>query len=178
MPVDGTSKWMFEDYKPSLRCIEWLKPFNSLLSCQTHRVFPLLTLHMWAQTDLQNDPGVEDLQLQKTWKPRSLCLISTFCERLLFVKMQIKNICFLLAASFSDYKLVLGFQSVILTMNNKTEWLLLCNQQPRYSHNGIWLGSKLWHSFISLRPICTEIRRPGRVWWHGQSAINKDSRNV
>lgn len=40
--------------------------FKSLLSCQTRRVFPLLTLHTWAQTDLQNDPGVEDLQLQKT----------------------------------------------------------------------------------------------------------------
>lgn len=57
MPVDGTSKWMFEDYKPSLRCAEWLKPVKlsvlSLYWAARHRVFPLLTLHTWAQTDLQ-----------------------------------------------------------------------------------------------------------------------------
>lgn len=33
MPVDGTSKWMFEDSKPSLRSAEWLKPVKlSVLS--------------------------------------------------------------------------------------------------------------------------------------------------
>lgn len=33
MPVDGTSKWMFEDYKLSLRCVESLKPVKlSVLS--------------------------------------------------------------------------------------------------------------------------------------------------